>query len=136
MLIRYPKEIKAGTKLEHLALNIDIAPTLLEWGRAPVPGSMDGKSLLPLFRSKRAKLRDLAFLEYFAEPNYPRQAGWQAVRSDRYKYIHYTELDGMDEFYDLKADPYELNNLINDPGSKKTVEKFRAEQKKFFAKAK
>ena len=31
--------------------------------------------------------------------------GYQAVRTERYKYIHYTELSGMDELYDLRSDP-------------------------------
>jgi N-acetylglucosamine-6-sulfatase len=39
------------------------------------------------------------------------QLGYQAVRTRRYKYIHYVELTGMDELYDLDADPYELANL-------------------------
>jgi N-acetylglucosamine-6-sulfatase len=40
--------------------------------------------------------------------------GYKAVRTDRWKYIHYTELAGMDELYDLKADPYEMKNLVAD----------------------
>jgi len=39
--------------------------------------------------------------------------GYDAVRGQRYKYIRYRELAGMDELYDLEADPYELRNLIN-----------------------
>jgi N-acetylglucosamine-6-sulfatase len=54
-------------------------------------------------------------LEYFRETNFPRIRSWQAVRTPGWKYIHYTELEGMDELYDLKADRYEMNNLINDP---------------------
>ncbi|MBA4150171.1 MAG: sulfatase [Verrucomicrobia bacterium] len=134
LLVRYPKLIKAGLQPEQLALNIDIAPTLLQLAGAPVPKDIDGKSLLPVFKSKKADLRELAFLEYIAEPNYPRQAGWQAVRSHRYKYIHYTELSGMDEFYDLKSDPYEMKNLINDSKVKKSVAQYKAEQQKFFPK--
>ncbi len=41
--------------------------------------------------------------------------GYQAVRTDRHKHIHYTDLDGMDEIYDLVVDPYEMGNLIADP---------------------
>ena len=41
--------------------------------------------------------------------------GYRAVRTERYKYIQYTELEGMDELYDLKADPYEMNNIIDAP---------------------
>jgi N-acetylglucosamine-6-sulfatase len=41
--------------------------------------------------------------------------GYKAVRNGRWKYIHYLELSGMEELYDLKSDPYEMNDLIKDP---------------------
>jgi N-acetylglucosamine-6-sulfatase len=41
--------------------------------------------------------------------------GYRAVRTSRYKYIHYVDLKGMDELYDLKEDPYEMKNVIGDP---------------------
>ena len=40
--------------------------------------------------------------------------GYKAVRTDRYKYIRYEELEGMDELYDLASDPSELDNLLPD----------------------
>ena len=45
--------------------------------------------------------------------------GYKAVRNGRWKYIHYLELEGMDELYDLKTDPYEMKNLIQSAGSGK-----------------
>jgi N-acetylglucosamine-6-sulfatase len=53
--------------------------------------------------------------------------GYKAVRTDRYKYIRYEDLEGMDEFYDLQADPYELSNVIGDPGSDAIVRELNAE---------
>jgi arylsulfatase A-like enzyme len=44
---------------------------------------------------------------------------YKAVRTDRYKLIHWVNRgdDGeLDELYDLDSDPYELKNLIGDPG--------------------
>jgi N-acetylglucosamine-6-sulfatase len=38
--------------------------------------------------------------------------GYKAIRTDRYKYIRYEELQGMDELYDLRTDPFELDNLL------------------------
>ncbi len=38
--------------------------------------------------------------------------GYSAVRTDAPKYIQYRELKGMDELYDLEADPYEEHNLL------------------------
>jgi arylsulfatase A-like enzyme len=41
-----------------------------------------------------------------------RNMGYQAVRTERWKYIHYLELTGADELYDLQADAFELDNLV------------------------
>ena len=52
--------------------------------------------------------------EYFEEPQQKRTPSWQAVRNDQWKYIRYTELQGMDELFDVKKDPGEMKNLIHD----------------------
>jgi N-acetylglucosamine-6-sulfatase len=114
-LVRYPKLIKAGTKFEQTITNADLAPTLIEFTKAPKLATMHGRSWLPLLSGKTKGWRETVLLEYFAETNFPRIRGWQAVRTPEWKYIHYTELEGMDELYDLRADRYEMNNLINDP---------------------
>jgi len=48
------------------------------------------------------------------------------VRGERWKYIHYIDLDGMDELYDLKADPYELKNLAAGSQGRETETQMRA----------
>ena len=41
--------------------------------------------------------------------------GYDAVRTERYKYIRYRDLKDMNELYDLLDDPFELSNLIAVP---------------------
>jgi len=53
--------------------------------------------------------------------------GYKAVRTQRWKYIHYQELEGMDELYDLSVDPYEMRNLIGEPGARAAMEASQAE---------
>ena len=53
--------------------------------------------------------------------------GYQAVRTERHKYIHYLELQGMDELYDLEADPFELNNLMGTGAGKQLLPSLQAE---------
>lgn len=127
LLMRYPKLIKAGTILEPMVLNIDIAPTALELGDAPIPKSIQGRSLVPLFKDPKSPWRTSFLCEYFLERGFPRVPTWQAVRTDRWKYIHYTELEGMDELYDLKADPYELDNLIKNKSAQPELEELQGE---------
>jgi N-acetylglucosamine-6-sulfatase len=130
LFIRYPKLIKssgAGTTRDQAALNVDIAPTLLELAGASIPKEMHGRSLAPLFKDNPRKWRDAFLTEYFAEERFPNIASWQAVRAARWKYIHYTELDGSDELYDLKADPGEMKNLIADPGAQPALREMKRE---------
>jgi N-acetylglucosamine-6-sulfatase len=132
LFMRWPKLIKAGTMVDRLALGIDIAPTLLEIGSGtgilPVRSEMHGRSLVPLLRGEKVPWRDSLLVEYFSDKVFPRVAkmGYQAVRTDRWKYIHYLELDGMDELYDLKSDPYEMKNLIANPQSLPALQKSRS----------
>ncbi len=114
MTIRYPRLVKAGTKIDQLILNVDMAPTMLELGGAKTPADMHGASILPLLKGQTKAWRTKFLSEYFMEPAFARAPSWQAVRSDRWKYIHYTDLPGMDELYDLSKDPLELKNLIHD----------------------
>jgi N-acetylglucosamine-6-sulfatase len=127
MVMRYPRLIKPGTKIDRDALNVDLAPTMLELGGAKRPAKLDGRSLVPLLSGKTGGWRQSFLSEYFLEPGYPRQPSWQCVRTSRWKYTHYTELNGMDELYDLQADPYEMKNLIGDSAARTVLEKMRAE---------
>jgi N-acetylglucosamine-6-sulfatase len=119
LVMRYPPLIKAGTTVESMVLSLDIAPTLLELGGAPIPSNMHGRSLVPLLKSTQPNWRDSFLVEYFSDTVFPRvhKLAYQAVRTARWKYIHYTELNGMDELYDLQADPYEMRNRMDDPGA-------------------
>jgi N-acetylglucosamine-6-sulfatase len=114
-IIRYPKIVKAGTKIDALALNIDVAPTLLSLAGAEPLEKVHGQSLVPLLNNSRALWRESFLAEYFLEKVAPRAPAWQAVRTTGWKYIHYPELEGMDELYDLRADPHEVRNLVMNP---------------------
>jgi N-acetylglucosamine-6-sulfatase len=53
--------------------------------------------------------------------------GYQALRTERWKYIHYTELQGMDELYDLAKDPYEMRNRVAADEGARALPELRAE---------
>ena len=129
LFMRWPKLIKAGSTIDQFALNLDIAPTLLEIGGAPAAKEMDGRSLVPLLRGEDIPWRDSFRIEYFSDKVFPRvlNMGYQCIRTAQWKYIHYVELDGMDELYDLRADPYELKNLIHEAGAQSVLKELRTE---------
>ncbi len=115
MIISYPKMIKPGTKIEDMVLNTDFAPTMLDLAGVKPPDVMQGKSMVPLFSGNNAGWRKEFFYEYFSEPQFPRIASTIAVRTERWKYIRYPEIDDIEELYDLQNDRYELRNLAYDP---------------------
>mgnify|MGYP003329752249 CR=1 FL=1 len=113
LLLRYPPRVKAGTRPAAMALTTDLAPTLLELAGAPALPGIDGRSLVPLFTHTPADWRKSFLIEYTSDIVFPRmlKMGYDAVRTERYKFIRYRELDGMDELYDLAADPFELTGV-------------------------
>jgi N-acetylglucosamine-6-sulfatase len=130
LLVRYPRLVKPGTLIDRLALSIDLAPTVFELAGAKALPKMDGRSLVPLLAGKQpSDWRESFLIEYYSDTVFPRirNMGYKAVRTLGHKYIHYMELEGMDELYDLQRDPYEMENLIDDPGSQATLEELKAE---------
>jgi len=131
--IRYPKLIAPGSVREELTLNIDVAPTLFELAGVESVIPMHGESFVPLLKGKNASWRKAFLAEYYLEKVAPRDPTWKAVRTDRWKYIHYLMADeqgdphGYDELYDLKADPKELKNLVNHPEYRTQLQEMKAQ---------
>jgi N-acetylglucosamine-6-sulfatase len=117
-LVRYPPRVPAGSRPDGLVLALDIAPTMIELaGGTPGP-HVQGRSLVPLLGGRRPPDWRTSFLvEYWSENAMPWLVGmtYKAVRTERAKLIHWVNRDGVDELYDLVADPYELANLHSDP---------------------
>ena len=108
---------EGGGQIQQLISLVDLPPTLLDAAGLPVPPDMDGRSILPLIRRESVEWRDEVFVQISEA-----QVG-RAVRTSRWKYsVSAPDADGnavsavdhyVEEFlYDLKADPYELRNLI------------------------
>jgi N-acetylglucosamine-6-sulfatase len=137
LLVRYPRMIKAGTIRDEFALNVDVAPTLLELAGVAPPPTAEGRSLVPLLKGSGGEWRTSFLIEYYADKVFPRiqKMGYKAVRTERWKYIHYLELDGMDELYDLKADPYEMKNIINQRDAAGALEDMKRELERLLGKS-
>lgn len=132
MVIAYPGHVQKGDTINKLVSNVDFAPTVLDYAGIHVPERMQGKSMRPLFEHKATDWRDSVFYEYWVDlvHSIPTMT---AVRTDQYKLIQYPEIEDLDELYDLKADPNELNNLATNPEYAELhqkMEKLMAQKKK------
>ena len=116
MIIRYPKLISKSSVVDEQCLNIDIAPTILDLAGVNKPSYMQGESMLKLISGKKDKSwRKSMLFEYYVDDAWPYAGPNQvAVRTNEYKLIDNFLEDDIDELYDLKNDPGEMKNLIND----------------------
>lgn len=115
LLIRYPKEIKPGTRIDKLVQNLDFAPTLLDYAGVEIPDDMQGESFRELVSGKTDKWRDAVYYTYYEYPSIHMVKRHYGIATERYKLIHfYYDIDEW-ELYDLMTDPHEMNNVYDDP---------------------
>jgi arylsulfatase A-like enzyme len=82
--------------------------------------------MAPRPKGNGSKWRTWFLAEYFAPPH-NRIPGWQAVRTTKWKYIHYNGVEGKDELYDLAADRYELKNVIHERSAAAVLKEMQTE---------
>lgn len=112
MIAHCPALTGATGKVERLVLNIDIAPTILEAAGAAVPGSMHGRSFLPLLRGEDTEWRTEFLYEYFWERAYAQTPTVLGLRSDKYSFMRHHGIWDKYELYDIENDPDQMNNLL------------------------
>lgn len=120
-LLRYPHELgRKGRMVKAPIGTVDILPTLLELAKVPVPKSVEGDSLAAMIREKRDEDRTALYMlpspfsGAFHEPEY------RAIRTNRYTYVR--TLKGPALLFDDEHDPYQMNNLIGQPGSELLID--------------
>ncbi len=114
LLMRYPKEIKAGTVVDALVQNIDYAPTLLDYANANSSESLQGLSFRDLVKGVDSGWRNAIYYTYYEYPGGHHVKRHYGIRTNRYKLIHfYHDIDSW-ELYDLEKDPSEMHNRYGD----------------------
>ena len=115
LMIRYPPRVTAGATSSRMALNLDLAPTLLDLVGVAPPAHFQGQSLLRLLADPDLHWRTDWLYEYYEYPGNEEVRPCRGVRTERYKYIHYFTAPQEFELYDLQDDPEELHNLYDEP---------------------
>jgi N-acetylglucosamine-6-sulfatase len=136
MIIRYDPLTSTPRTDPHLALNIDLAPTMAELAGVSDPG-VEGASLMPILNGTVTDWRTDFLVEHMAgggpaddRPKFvndifiPRYC---EVRSETFTYVDY--LDTLEEeLYDLTLDPYQLSNVATDPSYASTLDQMRTRE--------
>jgi arylsulfatase A-like enzyme len=122
LVIRYPKAIKPGRTTNLFSLNVDYAPTILDYAGVAIPKDMDGRSLRPILEGQEPEdWRKSFYYHYYEHPDFQFQnvPPHYGIRTDRYKLIHYYPTEKVEatgwELLDLKTDPLELENKYGRP---------------------
>ena len=103
------------TTSDDMALNIDYAPTIAALAGVTPQLPEDGRSLVPLLHGESPPWRHQFEVEYLGQNRY-RDGGpppFQGIRTTRWLYVEYR--NGWRELYDLRRDPWELQNVASDP---------------------
>lgn len=140
-IVKYPQAIRAGSVTEDFALNVDFAETFLDYAGVDIPSFMQGTSLRPVMEERTPNDWQTShyyrYWEHLSEPH--KVVAHYGMRTHRYKIIYYYgEALGSSntvdesrepewELFDLRLDPYELNNVYDDPEYKDTKEALKKE---------
>ena len=116
LIIVAPGITTPGVVCERPVSLLDLYPTLIELCGLPEKPELDGVSLVPLLKDPKASWDRPALMTM--------GRGNHAVRSERYRYIRYS--DGSEELYDHENDPWEWDNLANNPELHPEIAKLRS----------
>jgi N-acetylglucosamine-6-sulfatase len=131
LLIRYPKTIKAGQRVDSIVGNVDFAPTMLDFAGIKTPGYMQGRSFKSICETGRepANWPNEAYYRYWMHMAHHDNPGHVGIRTKEFKLIYYYGADYQGgnqtppawELYDMKKDPFESTNLYGEPKHANTV---------------
>jgi len=127
LVVRTPWTQANGTVNHDAVLNIDFASTIAQLAGVRPAIPQDGYSFAPLLHGLAIPWRKEYLIEYLGG-NALRQGGpppYVAIHTKRYLYVEY-RYDHWQELYDLRKDPWELNNVADDPAYRSTLESLRA----------
>ncbi|MBI3969697.1 MAG: sulfatase-like hydrolase/transferase [Chloroflexi bacterium] len=115
LLIRPPRGLDAPHETRRLVSHVDLAPTILEWCGADVPHALQGTSIRALAEGGDEPAHDGIALEYHSSNWGERPAPLRSWCTEDWKYVE--TVGGDDELYNLRADPLERHNLIDEPAA-------------------
>lgn len=132
LLVRWPGKTKPGSSNKDIVSNIDFASTFLEAAGQPIPGDIQGRSLVPILTGKTpTDWRKSFYYHYYEFPGAHSVQRHYGVVTDRYKLVHFYE-PGVDywEMFDIQKDPQEMRCVYGQPDYAATQKDLHAELKR------
>ncbi len=138
-VIRYPKEIPAGSRNKDIIENVDFSALFADYAGAEYPASMQGHSFRENLKGNTPDdWRKYGYYRYWEhESNRPGHFG---IRGEQYKlaffygngfkdnvYVEGAQTNRYWDFFDLKEDPNELHNAYNDPQYQNIIKEMKEE---------
>ncbi len=116
LIIRYPDGLEKGVEKDHLLLNIDLAPTIMDVAGIDIPPDIQGSSFKRLLQGmKVSSWRESIYYHYYEYPGVHSVRRHYGIRTKQHKLIHYyNDLDCW-ELFDLEKDPDEVVNQFSNP---------------------
>jgi arylsulfatase A-like enzyme len=110
LIIKDPRS-KKQKEVSEIALNIDIAPTILDIAGVEIPGSYQGRSLIPFIESEEiVSWRGEFFFEHMYQPKRAPIPPMYGLRTSNWKLVNFYKNNYV-QLYDLDEDPGETTNL-------------------------
>ncbi len=124
-LIVFDPRVNKHQDIKDMVLNIDVPQTIVDIAGVKAPETWQGKSLLPIVKQETNTIaRDTILIEHIWDfEHIPPSEG---VRTEEWKYFRYVNDQSIEELYNLKKDPQEINNLIGKKKYKAVADKLRA----------
>ena len=110
---------RSGTRIDEVVELRDIMPSLLSFAGINIPGTVEGKSVLPLLKGEKSSWREYIHGEHTRD-NYSNH--YIVTGKDKYIWFSRTK---REQYFDLDSDPDELHNLINETGRKQRIQYLR-----------
>ncbi len=136
-VIRYPREIQGGQRIDDIILNIDFSALMADYAGIEIPDYIQGQSFRENLKGNTPQdwRKQMYYRYWLHHPDRPAHFG---IRNERYKLAFFYGQDlGMKgtskettpvawEFYDLQKDPKEIHNAYDESEYQETI----AEMKK------
>ncbi|MDG1804289.1 sulfatase [Flavicella sp.] len=131
--LMWKNRTSGGRVVDDFVSAVDIGPTILDAAGLAIPKEMSGKSMMKIIDSKASgqidASRDIMMTGMEHHSVNELLPACRNIRDKRFEYIIHFENDG-EEFYDLEKDPWETNNLINNPKYQSDITRLKTKMKK------